>query len=161
MKKLTREFGPQFWNNTVIVLTCFNCVSDDVNIRYLKTDEKTKAVEAKLQEWKDQIVKILIGDVKINRTVAEKVLIVPAGHYREPHLPVCEYWLSKLWLQCFAAIFTPEGQLALLKASFSRIKNEKDVKQEDFNTPENQPIVNPLGLLKNFFIMLLKMLKGV
>ncbi len=143
MKKLTREFGSQFWNNTVIVLTFFNYVADDVNIKYLKTgEEKTKAVEAKLLEWKNQIVHILTRDVNIDQQVAEKIPIFPAGYYREPDLPVCEYWLSNLWLHCFATISSQEGQFALLKACADRLRINDDVGQEVFENPiEQQPIV--------------------
>ncbi len=142
-KKLTEEFGPQFWSNTVIVLTFFNCIADDVHIRYLETEEeKTEAVEAKLQEWKDQIVHILTHDVKIDRQVAEKIPIVPAGYYREPHLPVCKFWLSNLWFQCLATVSTREGQIALLRANFNRMKNKTDVQTGDFKKPlEQQPIL--------------------
>ncbi len=54
MKKLTKNFGSQFWNNTIIVLTFFNRISDDdIKIKQLKPHEK-------LQEWKTQIKRILI-----------------------------------------------------------------------------------------------------
>ncbi len=144
MKKLTKEFGSEFWNNTVIVLTCFNGVADDVHIKYL-TPEKVKieAVEAKLQAWKDQIVKLLVDDVKIDQQVAEKIMIVPAGYYLEPHLPVCKYWLSNLWFHCFAAIPSENVQLALFIANADRIKDETEVKANDFvKKIEDQPIVN-------------------
>ncbi|XP_064401295.1 uncharacterized protein LOC135347299 [Halichondria panicea] len=143
MKNFTREFGSQFWNNTVIVLTFFNYVADDVNIKYLKTgEEKTEAVEAKLLEWKNQIVHILTHDVEIDQQVAEKIPIFPAGYYREPDLPVCDYWLSNLWLHCLTAISSQEGQFALLKTCADRLRTNDDVGQDDFENPiEQQPIV--------------------
>ena len=142
MKKLTREFGPQFWSNTVIVLTFSNYIADDVHIKYLPLAEKKIAVEAKLQEWKNQIVHILTHDVEIDQQVAEKILIVPAGYYREPDLPVCKFWLSNLWFHCFAAVSTQEGQLVLLKATLKRLKKDTDVQEDDFEQPiGQQPIV--------------------
>ncbi len=48
MKTLTSKFGLEFWNNIVIVLTFFNCIADDVKIKYLETDEKRAEVEKKL-----------------------------------------------------------------------------------------------------------------
>ncbi len=142
MKTLTSEFGPEFWNNTVIVLTFFNYIADDVKIKYLETDEKRAKVEKKLEEWRKQIVQILSHDVEIDQQVAEKIIIVLAGYYREPHLPVCDYWLSKLWFHCFAAVSTQEGQLALLKANANRMRTDEDVQVDDFIQPiEQQPIV--------------------
>ncbi len=118
MQTFTREFG---WNNTIIVLTCFNCIADDIQIKYLKPDEKRAKVEAKLQEWKDQILKILFDDniMEIDQQAAENVIIVPAGYYLEPDLPICKFWLSNLWNHCAAAVSTHEGQLAFLKANFN------------------------------------------
>ena len=121
MKTLTSKFGLEFWNNIVIVLTFFNCIADDVKIKYLETDEKRAEVEKKLEEWRKQIVHILTHDVKIDQQAAEKVLIVPAGYYLEPHLPVCKYWLSNLWFHCFAAVSTHKGQLAFLKANEEKL----------------------------------------
>ncbi len=108
MKKFTSEFGPQFWNNTVIVLTFFNYIAGDVHFKYLQPDSQKVAIEARLVEWKSQLVHILTHNVKINQKAAEKIIIVPAGYYRERHLPVCEYWLSNLWYHCFAAVSTQE-----------------------------------------------------
>ncbi len=147
MKKLTKEFTSKFWSNTLIVLTFFNCVADDVNIKYLETEEKTKAVEARLQEWKNQIVEILVVDVKMDRKFAEKIIIVPTGYYREPHLPVCKYWLSNLWFHCLAAIPTKEAKAAFYKANEDRMKEDTDVKPKDLITKniESQPIVVQRG----------------
>ncbi|XP_064401344.1 uncharacterized protein LOC135347323 [Halichondria panicea] len=142
MKKLTQKFSSQFWNNTVIVLTFFNYIAKEEKIIDLPPADKKTAVEAKLQEWKNQIVHILTHDVEIDQEAAEKVLIVPAGYYRKPHLLVCDYWLSNLWFHCFAAISTQEGRLALLKANFYRMKKDTRVQKEDFEKNiEDQPIV--------------------
>ena len=100
------------------------------------------AVEAILQEWKDQLVHILTQDVKIGQKAAEKIMIVPTGHYLEPDLPVCKYWLSNLWFYCFAAISAQEGKLALLKADAHRLRGKDKVQAGDLEKPiEQQPII--------------------
>ncbi len=160
MKKFTSEFGSQFWNSAIIVLTFFNYIADDVHYKYLSPDGKKVAIDAMLLEWKSQLMHILAKDVNIDEQVAKKIIIVPAGYYREPHLPICEYWLSNLWFHCFAAISTQEGQLALLKASFNRMKMEADVNEEDFKKDiEHQPIVNRARTLHDYFRMLWEYLK--
>ena len=148
MKKLTTEFGTQFWNNTIIVLTHCNYIADDIKIKRLKAEEKRAKVEKKLQEWKDQIVHVLTFVMKIDPQVAENIFIVPAGHYLEPHLPVCDYWLSNLWCNCLAAVSTLEGKLALLKTSANRLRTNDDVQAEDFQKPiEQQPILYDKNLV--------------
>ncbi|XP_064401345.1 uncharacterized protein LOC135347324 [Halichondria panicea] len=147
MKKLNETFGPEFWNNTVIVLTFFNSFANDEQIIGLPSAEKKAAVGAKLQEWKNQIVHILTHDVNIHQQVAEKIIIVPAGYYSKPHLPICNYWLSSLWFHCLAAISTKEGQIALYKANFHRMKNNTQVQKEDFEKNiEDQPILKERSL---------------
>ncbi len=102
----------------------------------------------------------IVTPVQIDQQAAEKILIIPAGHYLKPHLPVCKYWLSNLWYHCFAAISTQEGQLAFLKANLNRMKNEIDVKAEDFEKDiEDQPIVNRARTLRDWFIMLWEKIK--
>ena len=88
--------------------------------------------------------------MKIDQEAAEKIVIVPAGYYSEPHLSVCKYWLSNLWNHCFAAISTQEGQLAFLKANFHRLKNEAD---------EDKPTISLPGTSKTLWYYLKKTFK--
>ena len=143
MKKLTERFGEQFWANTVIVLTFANSIEAvNYEIKFLPPEEKNKAIEAKIQEWREQIIRVLVDDIHIPKEVAENTMIVPAGHYFEPHLPGCNYWLSNLWFQCLATIPSLEAKVALIKMNADRLKREENVNEEDFNTrPERQPIV--------------------
>ncbi len=77
----------------------------------------------------------------------KKIKIVPAGYYREIHLPVREYWLSNLWGKCLDSVETKEAKVTLVKLNASRLKKDKDLKEEDFQQPpEKQPIaVKPWG----------------
>ncbi len=142
MTKLTKEFGPKFWTNTVIVLTFSNRIADDVHIRYLKEDEKMKAFKKKLQQWIDQTKKILSENVELDREIIEKIMFVPAGYYCEQHLPSQGFWLSNLWFHCYNSIPSSKAKLALFKANLARLKQKSDVHAEDFEQQiENQPIV--------------------
>ncbi len=142
MKKLTKNFGSQFWNNTIIVLTFFNTIANNAKTRHQEPDEKRTSVAEKLKEWKTQIKRVLIDHVKISQQAAENVIIVPAGYYRDPHLPGCKYWLSNLWFHCFAAISSQEGKLVLLKTNAKRLRKKDDIRAEDLEKPiEEQPIV--------------------
>ena len=143
MKKLTKAFGTDFWNNTVIVLTFANLIEAvDYDIKYLPSEKKIEAIEGVIREWRNQIKKILIEDVKVPQEIVKGIMIVPTGHYREPHIPSCRYWQSNLWFHCVHAISSPEAKAALVKINFSRIKREDLINDEDFQrAPEEQPIV--------------------
>ncbi len=88
MEKLTKEFGSKFWKNTIIVLTHANTM-EAFNVELSKED-KAKAFEAKVEEWKDQIRSILIDDIKVPQQIVHGIRIVPAGHARKPNLPGIE-----------------------------------------------------------------------
>ncbi len=80
--------------------------------------------------------------MKISQQDAEKVIIVPAGHYCKPDLPGCTYWLSNLWFYCLAAVSTQEGKLAFIKANANRLRKKDDIQPKDLEKPiEQQPIV--------------------
>ena len=143
MRKLTQEFGNEFWKTTIIVLTFANTL-EAFNVEWedLTQDERNAAFWAVIKQWGAQIKKILIEDIKVPQQIVETIQIVPAGHYRRPHLPGYRYWLSKLWFHCVDTITSPEVRMALVTINERRIKREKDVKEDDFKKlPELQPIV--------------------
>ncbi len=142
MKKFTETFTVDFWKSAIVVLTFANELQHRVEYMDKPPEEKIKAQNEILQKWNDQIRKIIQNDCSVPTEIAEKIEIVPAGHYKDIHLPVRKYWLSNLWRKCLNAITTTEEKVALVKVNVFRLKNEKDVKDEDFEQkPENQPIV--------------------
>lgn len=143
MKKITKAFGNDFWKSTVIVLTFANSIEAvNYDIKYLSPEKKIEEIKKVISQWINQIKNILIKDVKIPKEIVKSILIVPAGHYMEPHIPGCRYWLSNLWFHCVHAISSPEAKVALVKINFSRIKREDLINDEDFQrAPEEQPIV--------------------
>ena len=143
MKKLTRTFGMEFWYNTIIVLTYANLL-EAFHVEWEDRSEKEKieAFKQKLQEWEQQIRKVLIRDVGVPEESVRAIKVIPAGHYKKPHLPGCPYWLSALWFHCLGTISTTEKQAALVKMNIERFKIESNVGEEDFKKPpELQPIV--------------------
>ncbi len=143
MKKFTEAFGPDFWKNTIIVLTFAN-VLEAFNIDWedLSPEEKEKWYQAKIKKWRDKIWEILIQDIQVPEDIVKAVKIVPAGHHKKPDLPGFPRWLSSLWIECITTIPNKEARLNMLKISKNRLMRETDVKKEDFTKPpEQQPIV--------------------
>ena len=142
MKKFTKAFGHDFWKTTIIVLTFANAfVLIDKDWDYLTKEKKHVAYQKKIQLWRERIREILTKDINVPREIVEAIKIVPAGYYREPHLPGYNLWLSNLWLHCIGTISTFEGQAALVIMNADRFKKEEDATEEDFTKPiEQQPI---------------------
>ncbi len=143
MKKLTRAFGKGFWSNCIIALTYANTLTAmDIDWDTLSATEQTARFERKINQWKEQVQDILIQDIGLSREAVKAVSIAPVGHYRKPHLPNCNYWLSNFWFKCVVTISTPEVRCALVKINLNRIKRENEVKASDFGSQlERQPIV--------------------
>ena len=146
MEKLTKEFGPKFWKNTIIVLTYANVMEAyhiELEWEDLSKKDKAKAFEAKVQELKDQIRLILIEDIKVPQEIVHGIRIVPAGHPRKPHLPGIKYWLTHFWLQCVWTMPTEEERIAMVKINENRMKNEDDVTEDGITrwTSADQPLV--------------------
>ncbi len=143
MKKLTRAFGPEFWTNTIIVLTFSNNLIYKQDVKKLKTEkERIGAIQKKLRDLEKQIKIILTEDVKLDRDFVDTITFVAAGHYSEPHLPGQKYWLSNLWFRCIEIIPGTEAKLSLFKTRFDNMKRELEVGDDVFANPVSQhPIV--------------------
>ena len=110
MARITETFGPNFWRNTIVVLTFANIVEAmKVGWRKLDATAKKRAFQKELQNWEEIIQDVLINEINVPREIATTVLVVPAGHYVDIQLPDRDYWLSMLWFHCPEAIATPEG----------------------------------------------------
>ncbi len=143
MKKFTEAFSTEFWKKTIIVLTYANTI-EAINLAWssLSKKEKEKQYQAKIQEWDDHIRDILMEDIKIEKHVVDSVKIIPAGHYRAPHLPGFGYWLSSLWFECVSTIQNKDARLNMIKINKNRLKREDEVEKQDFEKPlEQQPLI--------------------
>ena len=141
MKNLTKAFGGDFWRSTIIVLTFANTIEAfNLDWEDLPSKQKATAFQSKIDEWESQVRAILIQDVKLSRETAYGIQVTAAGHYRKPHLPNCEYWLSNLWFNCLGTIPSAEARAALIKINTKRFKTQAT--SEDFRqSVERQPIV--------------------
>lgn len=90
---------PRLWERTVIVLTFANALP--ILQCAENPEEKHDLFTREYECWKTVIKDILIKDVGLPSSTAKKIPIIPAGHYRAPHLPGQMYWLTALWLHCF------------------------------------------------------------
>ncbi|XP_064389923.1 uncharacterized protein LOC135337849 [Halichondria panicea] len=149
MKKLTQAFGKGFWSNCIIALTYANTLTAmDLDWDTFPVAEQVRRFERKINEWREQVQDILVQDIGISRDTVKTITIAPVGHYRKPHLPGCEYWLSNFWFKCVVTISTLEVRCALVKINRNRIKRENEVKKSDFGmSPEMQPIVATKGTI--------------
>ena len=143
MARLTDAFGPEFWRNTIVVLTFANVV-EAVNVGWRKLDASAKAAafQKELERWRSIIQDILISEIHVPQEIAMSVIVAPAGHYDDRQLLDRDYWLSKLWFHCLEVIATPEGRAALVRINALRIRHKSKVTEADFEQClEDQPIV--------------------
>ena len=143
MKKFTQSLGVDFWKNAIVVLTFANALEIfHVEWKDLQRKERATAFKSVIQEWRDQVQKILVDDINVPKEIVDKIPIIPAGHYTLRALPDRNYWLSALWFECLGAIPSHEGKAAFLKINWGRIKRKRQVKETDFKKEaEDQPIV--------------------
>lgn len=143
MEKLTRVFGKDFWEKTIIILTFANTLEAfNIDWEDLSDSEKANAFNKKINEWREQIRDILIGDIQIPKDVVQAIRMVPTGHPRKPKLPGIDYWLTYLWFHCVWTLPTVETQIAMIKINEDRMKKAEDVSKDDFRKSiDQQPLV--------------------
>ena len=143
MKKLTEAFGHDFWKTTIIVLTFANIYRlINMDWYHLTKEQQDVVYKKKIQQWRERIREILTNDINVPNEIIKAIPTVPAGYYKDAHLPCYKFWFSKLFLHCMSTIPTPEGQAALVKMCADRFKHEEDATVEDFTKPiEQQPII--------------------
>jgi GTPase SAR1 family protein len=133
MRKLTSLFGKKMWENAMFVLTFAN-LAEDLDSKFLEADteeEKVELFEAKVKRWKDVLTAALINDVGVDKKVAERIEVVPAGHENIPELLDRPHWLSPIW---FAALYAmnSRAQPAMVKLNYNRIVSKPgEVRSED------------------------------
>ena len=144
MKKLTNLFGKRMWANAMFVLTFAN-LAEDLDSQILEEDDDEKKVQLfkdKIQRWKEVLAGALIKDVGVDKEVAERIEVVPAGHETTPELLDRPHWLSPVW---FAALYAmnSRAQPAMVKLNYHRIVNNPDeIRAEDFTKfIEEQPLI--------------------
>ena len=144
MVKLSKGFGVNsFWKNTLLVLTFANEVQSPPQRGSDTRKPLHEYFGQRLREWQTKL-RELLREVGVQRDVAEKVPVVPAGYHLDPSLPAtdCEYWLSNLWFKCLdrtADVAKP----ALLKINWNRLTTSEKVTKDEISRRKiyEQPIV--------------------
>ena len=143
MQKLTETFGKGMWENALFVLTFANLI-EDTDRAFLRVEDgqKPELFQSKLDMWKKNLNAALIQNVGIDREVANRVDVVPAGYYTNPALLDRDHWLSPVW---FAALYAMKqrAQPAMIKLNLHRItENPDEIRDEDLNKfLHEQPLI--------------------
>ena len=144
MTKLTNVFGEKMWKNAMFVLTFAN-LAEDLDSRILEADdddEKVRLFREKLHLWRETLTNALIDDVGVDKEIAERIHVVPAGHASIPELIDRPQWLSPIWFTALYAM-NSRAQPAMVKLNYHRIvDNPKEIRDEDLkNFIEKQPLI--------------------
>ena len=145
--KLSKAFGVNtFWKNTLIVLTFANEVKPPPkcgSAECFDGQQLSEYFKSRLQEWQ-MVLRPVLFRAGVEKDIAEKVPVVPAGYHLEPSLPNvdCDYWLSNLWFKCLDRTAN-NAKPALLKINWNRLKTSSEVTKESISSQElyQQPIV--------------------
>ena len=144
MKKLTNLFGKRMWENAMFVLTFAN-LAEDLDPKIFEEEDDEKKVQLfkdKIQRWKEILTGALIKEVGVDKEVAGRIEVVPAGHEATPELLDRPHWLSPVW---FAALYAmnSRAQPAMVKLNYHRIVNNPDeIRAEDFTKfIKEQPLI--------------------
>ncbi len=99
MKRLTVTLGVELWKSTVIVLTFANIAAKNtIQAIYRSIDSEVEEAFKKLLElWREVLRVRLYEEIHLPKEVADRIKIVPAGHYSEPSLPGIDNWQNNLF----------------------------------------------------------------
>ena len=141
MKKLTIAFGKEFWGRAMFVMTFANEVRDPNN----PDDDTSNQVffEQRLRTWKEKLPKVM-KELNVTKKIAEGIPVVPAGYYKNKHLPGRRYWFSQFWRAMFDRMkeYTEDGYTFLLQFNKDRFKRVYEATEEDFQKDiHEQPIL--------------------
>ena len=144
MTKLTQVFGERMWKNAMFVLTFAN-LAEDLDSRILEADddeERIRLFQEKLRLWKETLTDALINDVGVDKAIARRIQVVPAGHASIPELIDRPQWLSPIWFTALYAM-NSRAQPAMVKLNYHRIVDKPDeIRDEDLkNFIEKQPLI--------------------
>ena len=123
IKKLTDALGKEVWKHSLVVLTFANSFIGDAGDRCNTTDEIKAEFSSRMEEWRGIVHGVLEKEVELDTKVIQQIKILPAGHYKKPHLfSDSSPWLSDLWLESVKTAKL-EAQPALVKVNEHRLKH--------------------------------------
>ena len=141
--KITQTLGHRVWNKTIFVLTYAN-VAAEVNCSASALNSN-KTLEAAFKEsivqWREVLEQTLSNAAGIPQSKFN-IKVVPAGHYKQPHLPDRHYWLSVLWTECHDLLTLGRTRDAFHQINKARFRKESEVEGKFSQyTSTNQPLV--------------------
>ena len=136
IQKLTATFGPEWWENSIFVLTRANALEAVLKVK----PDLEKRFNGRIKDWRDRIHATLLKE-GVRKGIVNGIPVEPAGHIKKPHLPGRMYWLSALWIM-FLNRAKERSQPLITKSNLHRLKKESEVKEEDFQKEgHEQPLV--------------------
>ena len=134
--EFTRALGPDFWKNSVFVLTFANNVRPKINIH--DKESKKKALKSKITLMTKKLCEVLRSKAKLPSTVVKGMPFVPAGYYT-PDLQILAdgtHWFSAFWVACFVRV-KDTGKPAVINGCLDMFEteNEKSKLQKDLPLP--------------------------
>ena len=156
LSKITRAFGAEIWEHTVICLTFGNMIVGRIEDTQpeLTIPQMKKEFEKRVKEWHEQIETALRAD-KIPEDVIRKNICV-AGHKKEPSLPGIHNWVSIVWAHCVNAMRERAKPLAI-QMDIDNLVDENDEEIEEY---KKEKVVDP-GKRKIYLSKKAKSILGV
>lgn len=143
MKKLTNAFGPKFWESSMFVMTFANEVRNPEKPD--DEDENRISFEKSLSQWMKKLPSTVEKELNVSKKVARSIPVVPAGYYKNIHLPGRRYWFSQFWKSALDRMkeFSDEGYSFMLRFNKDRFKRVYETTQEELAEKylHEQPII--------------------
>ena len=142
MKKLTNAFGEKFWESAIFVMTFANEVRNPEKPDC--EEENIIFFEERLAKWKEKLPNTLSNELYISAEVARHVPVVPAGYYKNIHLPGRRYWFSQFWKSALDRMkeFSDDGYSFMLHFNKDRFKRAYEITPEELEKNlHEQPII--------------------
>ena len=143
MKKLTNAFGVKFWASSMFVMTFANDIRSPAKPD--DEDENRITFETSLHQWTEKLPTVLENDLNVSKEVARSIPVVPAGYYKNIHLPGRRYWFSQFWKSALDRMkeFSDEGYSFMLQFNRDRFQRAYETTQEELAEKDlhEQPII--------------------
>ena len=159
LSKITRAFGAEIWEHTVVCLTFGNMIVGRIEDTQpeLTIPQMEKEFEKRVEKWHEQIETALRAN-KIPEDVISRLMkhICVAGHKKEPALPGIDDWVSIVWAHCVNAMRERAKPLAI-QMDIDNLVDEKDEEIEEY---KKEKVVDP-GKRKIYLSKKAKSILGV
>lgn len=144
IRKLTKTFGPEWWEYSVFVMTFGNTLESMLNAKHRGPAQQALVEEkfnTRIDSWKQRIHQALLS-AGVPEKIVSKIPVEVAGYTKKPHLPGRQFWLSKLWFT-IADRIKPKSQPAFVKINENRFRCSSEISLSDIASlpSHEQPIV--------------------